>query len=402
MNWGIRHILVGLFCCVVSLVSAGETPSIYNDSLTTKKNEKWYNQINKYRNVKNDSLLEDSLRTVFGKNYWKWAMLSGQLDLKDETIEYPGFVKWCVDVYNWAVETFNTYDTTYVAGTNTNWKLTLKNDNWIDNYNLRLPSGLQVRMSSSMVCNLGASISFLGVSLGFTTNIDKLFGNEPEKQKRWDFQFGCALLALDAYYSKSTGCINLTRLGDYGDSNFLNSTYKFSGLEQEFYGLDMYYFFNNKKYSQSAAYTQSRFQKKSAGSFIGGISLSRQDINMNFNKLPVDIIDELPQDKRNYHIKYLDCCLMLGYAYNWAINKNFLFNITAIPCVGYNHSLNGVLEDNRNLLALNFKTKMALVYNHNRFFCGLNGKIDGHFYNGNKYKFLNSVENISFITGFRF
>ena len=401
-----RTLLIMLYL-FVPLIALGDTiEESVSDSVRQvpeiKKNDKWYNQIWKYRGVESDSILEDSLKVAFGKNYWKWAILSGKLDLRDDDVEYPKFVKFCLDVYNWGSRTFNTYDTAYVVGTGKKWKLMLKNDNWFNTYHLMLPTGIRADMHSDVACNIGGSISYMAASLGYMYNIDNLFGGERMKHKKWEFQFTCALIAFDAYYSKNTGSTNLTRLGSYTDYNLFKSNYNFSGLKLESYGIDLYYFFNNKKYSQSAAYSYSKYQKKSAGSAIAGVTISRQDIRMDFNDLPVDVREELPQDKRNYHIKYNDYCLMVGYGYNWVFRKNWLLNVTGIPCLGFNHNLNVTSEDNRNILSLNFKAKIALVYNHNNFFYSLNGKADGHLFNGSQYKLINSVENIALIAGFRF
>ena len=98
----------------VPLIALGDTiEESVSDSVRQvpeiKKNDKWYNQIWKYRGVESDSILEDSLKVAFGKNYWKWAILSGKLDLRDDDVEYPKFVKFCLDVYDWGSRTFNTY-----------------------------------------------------------------------------------------------------------------------------------------------------------------------------------------------------------------------------------------------------------------------------------------------------
>ena len=58
---------------------------------------------------------------------WWWNRLKGRnLDMKDSTVIYPRFLGFCVKVYNWADRTFNSYDTTYVAGTGKRWKAVLR------------------------------------------------------------------------------------------------------------------------------------------------------------------------------------------------------------------------------------------------------------------------------------
>ena len=394
-----RHIIAVVLVLLPAVALADD---IVGDTLSTRKMEKWYNQIREFRKVADDTTARDSFRVEYGDDYWKLAALSGKLDLKDKTVKYPKFIKTCVDLYNWGDRTFNSYDTAYVVGTGKRFKLMVKNDNWLDFYNLKLPQGLRIGMSSDISCNFGAYISYMAVSFGYMLNMDNVFGGEPVKHKRFDLNFSCALVAFDAYYSKNTGNTNITRLGNYRNYNLFKADYKFSGLTLESYGVDMYYFFNNRKYSQGAAYSYSKYQKKSSGSAISGLTFSRQNIKIDFNSLPQDIIEKLPSDQRNYHIYYNDYCIMLGYGYNWVFRKNWLFNITVIPCVGFNHTLNGTQNEPKDLFSMNIKAKFALVYNYKRFFYSLNGRYDGHFYNSEKYRFINSYDNLSLVAGFRF
>lgn len=376
---------------------------IVGDTLGMRKTEKWYNKIWEYRKLANDPLAIDSFRNEYGDDYWKLAVMSGKLNLKDKSVKYPRFVKMCVDLYNWGDRTFNSYDTAYVVGTGKRWKLMVKNDNWIDFYNLKLPESIHIGMASDIAPNLSASISYMALSFSYMLNLDYLFGGEPVKHRRFDLNFSCSLIAFDVYYSKNLGNTNITQLGDtYRNYNFFHSDYHFTGLTLESFGVDMYYFFNNKKYSQGAAYSYSKDQKRSAGSFISGLTFSHQNVKMNFNTLPDEIIEELPADKRKYHVHYRDFCFMLGYGYNWVFRKNWLLNFTMIPCIGFNRSLNDTEERKKEMFSYNIKAKFALVYNHNRFFYSMNCKFDGHFYRTNKYRFFNSYTNLAFVAGFRF
>lgn len=378
------------------------TQELTQDTIVDGNAEKWYKQLKKYDNVEFTDSLSDSLKTTMGKDYWKWAMFSGNYDSRDETIVYPGFVGFCVDVYNWVDKTFNTYDSNYVIGTGKKWKLELESENWLDSYYLNMPNGLKVGMASNLKSNIGVNISLWGIGVGYAYNIDKLLGGEPLKHKKWDFNLNCALFSLEAFYSKNTGSINLTRLGNFSYYNIFNTDYRFSGLILESYGANIYYFVNNKKYSQSAAYSCSKYQTKSAGSLIAGASVSRHEAKLDFNTLPYDKTLLIPEDMRIYNIKYNDFCVMLGYGYNWAFKKNWLFNITVIPCFGFNHSLNENQIDNQNMLSVDLIAKMALVYNHKNFFYSLKGKLDGYYFNGVRYDFFNTNKNISFVVGYRF
>ena len=57
---------------------------------------------------------------------------------------------------------------------------------------------------------------------------------------------------------------------------------------------NVFYFFNHRKYSHAAAYSYSKYQLRSAGSWVLGVSLIRTDIDIDFSSLPPDMLDALP------------------------------------------------------------------------------------------------------------
>lgn len=335
------------------------------------------------------------------EHYWYRAMMRGRLDMKDEDVNYPKFVKFCVDAYNWADKTFNSYDSAYVVGTGKRWKLFFKSDNWLDSYAMNIQGETPVRMMSDICCNIGGYISYMAVSLGYMFDVGNIFFGQPLTHNKFDFQFTCALLSANLYYNKNTGGTNLRRLGDYNDGHWFK--YEFPDLRLESYGVDVYYFFNNRRYSHGAAYSFSKIQKRSAGSLIAGITVSSQDVDINFANLPDDMRSYLPEpDNLDYRFRYYDYCLLAGYGYNWVISKQWLFNITTLPSFGFKHCLGISEEGKTDLFSLNIKGMIALVYNHRDLFVGLQGKIDGHWYSSRNYSFFNSIENASLTVGVRF
>lgn len=335
-------------------------------------------------------------------NYWRWAALHQKLNLKDTSVIYPAFVKLCVDVYNWGDNTFNSYDTTYVQGTGKKWKISLRNDNWNDSYMLHFPSSTTVRMVSQVSSNIGFSLSYMALSLGYMVDFDVIFGGKSLTHKKWDFQFSCSRFAIDAYASKNTGSTLLQRISNYNDDQWMN--YPFNDINSENYGIDLYYFFNNRKYSQSAAYTYSKIQKRSAGSFITGLMIASQDISIDFSNLNNEMIAALPEiDNLSYHFRYYDFCALVGYGYNQVLGKHWLFNITALPSIGMKHCLVVSEEGESYKFSANIKAKTAFVYNcNNKLFVSFYGKFDLHWYSSQRYNFANVDSYFNFCAGWRF
>ena len=348
-----------------------------------------------------DKRIADSLRRT-DKNYWKRQLLRGKLDLKDKSIIYPKFVKVCVDFYNWADKTFNSYDPEYVVGTGKRWKLMAKTDNWIDNYDLHFPKSTPVRIMSNVCNNAGAYIAYMAVSVGYMFDVDNVFGNKPITHKKWDFNFSCALISADLYYASNTGSTQIRRFGDYKEGKWIN--HPLNDMRLESYGADIYYFFNHKRYSQGAAYNFSKIQKRSAGSLIAGVTISSQDVSLDFSNLPNSMIAVLPEYSSNlrYRFRYYDYCVLVGYGFNCVIDNHWLFNITALPSLGFKHCLDVSEEGENNIFSANIKAKMSFVYNHKQLFAGMLTKMDMHWYSSRRYNFFNSLEYVNFVAGFRF
>lgn len=347
-------------------------------------------------------IVPDTIPTVFqSRPDWKKLLLQGKLNLRDPYIEYPPFVKFCVDVYNWGDRFFNTYDTTYVVGTGKRWKAFIKNDNWTDSYAMHFNHRIPVRMLSDVYPDVGVYLSYMAVSLGYSLNVANVFSNKPITRNKFDFQFTCALFSAEVYYWENKGGTSIRQFGNYNDGKLVDVA--FPGLKLKSYGVDAYYFVNNKKYSQAAAYSFSRYQKKSAGSFIAGLSMSHQGINIDFSMLPDDMLKILPSaDKTYYNFNYNDFCLLLGYAYNAVMGKHWLFNITFTPSIGFMHSFHDSEDGRRELISMNIHGKTAFVYNLNDLFLSFSAKIDGHWYMNRNYSFFNSMENLVFLVGIRF
>ena len=194
--------------------------------------------------------------------------------------------------------------------------------------------------------------------------------------------------------------MTIGRFGDY--NNKRPAKKKFDGLSRVSSGFDMYYFFNHRKYSQAAAYSYSKIQKRSAGSFIAGFLVATQDIDIDFSLLPEDMKEYLPEWDEQYTYHYRSYSFLLGYAYNWVFHHNWLFNITMAPSVGWRHSFDDSVDGKRNMFALDLRGRLGLVYNVGHFFYGLQLLVDGHFYHSQDHNFINSLQDLTLSVGVRF
>jgi len=337
--------------------------------------------------------------TVRDDNYWQRAALHGKLDLKDESVKYPGFLDFVVDAYRWGDHAFNYYDSAYVVGTGTKWKFMLKNNNWLDTYNGKIDGrNTRLQMNSRLTSNFGAQISFMALSLSYMFNLQNLISGERMKNTQWDFSFTSSRVALELYYNKKDeSTVLMHELGDF------NGRYEFDGLLRESWGLYAYYFFNHLHYGHAAAYCFSKYQLRSAGSFIAGIHSHRQELIIDFTKLDDDMRQYLSDPSlEEYRIRYHDYCVALGYGYNWVPRRDWLINITVLPSIGYRQSFDNSTDGKRGLLSTNMHGKMAIVRNKGRWFYGLHFLTDVHWYHSPQTSFFSSNHDFNVTAGIRF
>jgi hypothetical protein len=255
-------------------------------------------------------------------------------------------------------------------------------------------------MLSSMHCNVGVYLHYMAVNVGYSLDMTNVIGNVPINHKKTEFGFSCARFNIDAYYSENTGGTYIRKFGEYDKGHLFKD--HFPGLKLKTYGVDIYYFLNNRKYSHGAAYNFSKYQIKSAGSFIFGFTYSNQDITIDFNQLPEKLVPYMTNPIDVYKYNYNSYCVLLGYGYNWVFARNFLFNISAIPSIGINHGFEDSVDGRKELFTTNIKARSAIVYNYGDFFTGLSARMDGHWYKSKEHSFFSALENVALAVGVRF
>lgn len=333
-------------------------------------------------------------------DWWLNRIKAHDFKIYDPSIIYPRFLKFCVDVYKWGDRTFNTYDSAYVKPTGKNWKLMLRSSNWTDSYAMHFRPDIPVWMLSNVYASVGAYLSFMAVSVGYSLNMSKLVGHEDGAQKRFDFSFNTALFTIDAYYSSNDGGTVIRRFGDYDGGRRINVD--FPGLRLKSYGADAYYFLNHARYSQGAVYNFSKYQLRSQGSWILGFSAGHSSIKMDFSVLDQAMQRQLPDDRRQYNFIYNDFSLLAGYGYNWVFHPRWCYNVTVMPAVGVKHTFPESIEGERTRLSLGIRGRMAFVYNVRNFFFGINGRLDGHWHINPGFYFFNAIVTFGGTAGFRF
>ncbi len=333
---------------------------------------------------------------------WVRQLIESGFHINDPRIKYPAFPRFALKVYNWGDHTFNHYDSTYVESTGKNWKAQLKNETWMRTYFMQLRDRSTVHITSRLYDDPSINLSFMAVSIGYTFNINRLVGDDT-KRNRFDFNFTCSRFAVNYWKQSINGGAVIRKFGNYEHGHHLS--YKFNDIDVDDSHLDLYYFINNQKYSQAAAYCFSKYQLRSASTWIVGLTYDRHNMRLDFNSLPSDMLDALPTLQRNYHFQSTDYCFLAGYARNWVLSpRKWILNLTVLPFLGYKHTSTAdpSNRDIRNMISTNLSGMGSVVYNHKGLFLSMQVRFNGFLSMSNNLTFFNSNQMLTAISGFRF
>lgn len=323
------------------------------------------------------------------------------LDL-DSIAAWGKFPNFCIKTYRWGDRFFNSYDSLYVKGSGKRFNVKARVDSWSDIYNFRLDDGYKMEMLSNPSSTLGFYLTYMAVSVGYDLNIGKYFNGGERARKRFNLQFNCSLFAVEYYNISNDIGTNIRRLGPEGATHKVDIPFK--GVNTNQWGIDLYYFFNHKKYSQAAAFNYSKIQVRSQGTFFAGLSIGGQKYTFDFwELLPADRPD-LPNAWANfYQVSNRNYAFKLGYGYNWVFHKGWLLGVSEAPIMGVRVGYINDSSKEKASFGMNNQMKLSLVYNYkNKWFFGAVGQWDMALIYDREHTLM--ANNLSFeaSAGFRF
>ena len=309
------------------------------------------------------------------------------------------------------VEDFNAIDTFYISPNIYNLAFMLEHSTWYEHYQLGNNAGTEsqnLNFSPTLGTKLGIYFGWRWIFLGYTFDVEDLFGSNKNKSKKKEMSLNLysSRFGVDLYYRKTGNDFKLRSISGFPQEFQSSHNIHFDGLESKIKGLNAYWIFNHRKFSYPAAYSQSTNQRRSAGSFMAGLSYSQHNISFDCEKLPASILQQLSPSLRFNHIKYSDYSLGFGYGYNWVFAKNWVSNLSLLPSIGYKKSR---IDDNdfKNeswIKDINFDliTRAAIVYNNAKYFVGASLVLHTYDYRKPNLSVTNSFGTLRIYAGFNF
>lgn len=243
-------------------------------------------------------------------------------------------------------------------------------------------------LDNDWIATFGFGINYRGLSISLGGNPSKWFKWNEDKEigiNLYNNRFG-----IDASYYR------LKDLYDYSSfSKWWKQDYDihYPDAETEGWNVNLYYVFNNKRFSYPAAFSQTWVQKHSAGSFIASATYNQRDISTPINGLLGDYEEHselyssyeeylaMNQMKENIKTRYL--ALGVGYAYNFVPSRHWLIHISAVPSfmVTKQYDLQMLSSNDSCLMSIDCSSKFdyainvrtSAIYSWKKYFAGVTG-----------------------------
>ena len=303
-------------------------------------------------------------------------LIDTRLDVKDSLYVAP-------NLYNMTVMTQYSYNYEYYRFNSLNDKQSLK---------------ITPENNHKIGLYVGWRWIFAGWSFDLTNNSSK---------KDINLSFYTAKLGIDLFYRRRDEGFDISSTkGFYDDAGkeINRRDCRFDGFSTMQNGVNIYYIFNNKRFSYPAAYSQSTTQRISAGSFILGLSYNEQSFTFNYSKLDKELQSSILPELMFKKVKYKDYSINFGYSYNLVFKKNCLANISFTPAIGYKNSSLRLKESKEFMSNINFDviTRAAIVYNNRNYYVGASLVSHTYSYHKRTLSIINGFGVINIYTGFNF
>lgn len=323
------------------------------------------------------------------------------LDL-DSIAAWGKFPDFCIRTYRWGDKFFNSYDSLYVVGSGKRFNVKAKVDSWSDVYNFRIDEGYSMQMLSDPSSTLGFYLTYMAVSVGYDMNIGKYFNGGQRARKRFNLQFNCSLFAFEYYNISNDIGTTIRRMGPVGESHRVNIPFK--GINTSQWGIDLYYFFNHKRYSQAAAFYYSKLQVRSQGTFFAGLSFNGSQYNFDFWDLEPADRPTLPASWANFYmVKNKNYALKLGYGYNWVFHKGWVLGVSEAPLIGLRMGYINDPSQQKTSFGMSNQMRLSLIYNYKtKWFFGAVGRWDMALIYDREHTLMANNLSLEASAGFRF
>jgi hypothetical protein len=317
------------------------------------------------------------------------------------------------------INSFNDIDTNYIEPQRYDMTVMLQETNDFESYKLNGSTADQsLTFSPVPSYKIGPYFGYKWLFFGWGFDPGNINNGKKTNKTVFELSLYTSLIGCDVIYRRTGEDFRIKKAKGFGDADNLVIGRKFSGMEVNLTGINLYYIFNHRRFSYPAAFSQSTIQKRSQGTWKVGLAYTKHDITYNYLELPDEILNNtqhpLAEDMKFNKTQYQDIGVSIGYAYNWVFARNWLFCSSFSPSIGYKRTKGdfGTKDMNTkerlryffslNSFNLDYTIRTGLVWNDMHTYGGVSLVIHSYNYWQNTFSSSNTFGTINVYFGLNF
>lgn len=305
---------------------------------------------------------------------------------------------------------FSDFDTLYISPNRYNYALMATHFSNFEYYSVtsEFPQPQKLSFSPNPHNKIGLYFGWRWIFLGWSVDIDDIYRKTNRKNKGTEFDLSLysSKLGVDIFYRRTGNNYKIHKIRGFYDEIPSDYSEDFSSLKVDIKGLNLYYIFNNRKFSYPAAFSQSTNQRRNAGTFIAGFSISKHNLDFDYQQLPAYIQERMNPGMKVNKIKYTNANISFGYAYNWVFARNCLACLSLTPAIAYKASdVDAETQEGKawySKFNLDFLLRAGVVYNNGKYFVGTSFVGKNYNYHRNNFSLDNGFGTLQVYVGFNF
>lgn len=305
---------------------------------------------------------------------------------------------------------FSDFDTLYISPNRYNYALMATHFSNFEYYSVtsEFPQPQKLSFSPNPHNKIGLYFGWRWIFLGWSVDIDDIYRKTNRKNKGTEFDLSLysSKLGVDIFYRRTGNNYKIHKIRGFYDEIPSDYSEDFNGLKVDIKGLNLYYIFNNRKFSYPPAFSQSTNQRRNAGTFIAGFSISKHNLDFDYQQLPAYIQERMNPGMKVNKIKYTNANISFGYAYNWVFARNCLACLSLTPAIAYKASdVDAETQEGKawySKFNLDFLLRAGVVYNNGKYFVGTSFVGKNYNYHRNNFSLDNGFGTLQVYVGFNF
>ena len=166
---------------------------------------------------------------------------------------------------------FSDFDTLYISPNRYNYALMATHFSNFEYYSVtsEQPQPQKLSFSPNPHNKIGLYFGWRWIFLGWSVDVDDIYRKTNRKNRGTEFDLSLysSKLGVDIFYRRTGNNYKIHKIRGFSEDIPSNYSEDFSGIKVDIKGLNLYYIFNNRKFSYPAAFSQSTNQRRNAGTF---------------------------------------------------------------------------------------------------------------------------------------